>query len=189
MLLYVHPIAETICKLYFELAPICNEYINDYISFGINEIYQSYPLTLSKYSNIRKDSNFREIRIISEAINEYDINHRKESNEIYKIKDLLPNNERTTIIKKIKIEQGQKISKFSEEKSILSFVSKVHLKYGKRIGFTTRSANNTLEYSSHAPLTISNEFEFSKKYLIDPVKYCFDRIDALREVTEDETDN
>ena len=63
-----------------------------------------------------------------------------------------------------------------------------HLKYGKRMGFITHFGENS-EYSSQAPAALTYEYEISKRYFIDPVRYTIDRINALNEVTEYETNN
>ena len=189
LLQYVSPIGDKVCRLYFDLAPFRLNDLEKYIQWGINELYSSFPITLTKIANERQDSNNNEIKSVSDAIIEHDKNKHLDRDAFYKVKDFQPSNEREKTIRKVLAEQNQKIKKLSEEKSIFAMLCKTaHLKYGKRMGFITYFGNNS-EYSSRTPVALTYECEPSKKYLIDPVRYTIDRISALNEVTEDEADN
>ena len=189
LLQYVSPIGDKVCKLYFDLAPLCSVEIEKYVAFGVDELYLSYPQTLSKISSECQNSDNGEIRMISNAIIEHDKKKCLEREKFYKIKDFRPSSTREKIFRKVLIEHTQRIQKQSEEKSIfLSLISKVHLKYGKRMGFITRFGDSS-EYSSREPAAMMHEYEWPKKYLIDPVRYSINRINSLNEVAGDETDN
>ena len=189
LLQYVFPIGDTVCKLYFELAPFCLNDAEKYINWGIVELYSSFPLTLTKIANEQQGSKTVAIKSVSDAIIEHDKNKRLDRDVFYKVKDFEPGNEREKTIRKVLIEQNQKIKKLGEGKSVFALFCKTsHLKYGKRMGFITRFGDS-VEYSSRAPVAFTYECEPPKKYLIDPVGYTIDRITALNEVTEDEANN
>ena len=190
LLQYTKPIGEKICTLYLDLAPFCSACIDNYISFGLDELYESYPTTLSNQSARHLQSDSYEIKTVSNAIIEYNTKQQLDHDEAYKIKDFLPSNERQRIIRKIQAEQNQKIKKLRDEKSsFLSLFSTVYLKYGNKMGFITRRGTNATEYSSQIPVKIEYEYELPKKYLIDPVGYYADRKKVLSEVIKDEVDN
>ena len=189
LLQYVSPIGDNVCRLYFDLAPFCLNELKKYIHWGINELYSSFPLTLTKIANERQNSNNNEIKFVSDAIIEHDKNKHLDRDAFYKVKDFQPSNEREKTIRKVLVEQNQRIKKLSEEKSIFAKLFRTsHLKYGKRMGFITHFGDSS-EYSSQTPAALTYECELPKKYLIDPVRYTIDRINALNEVTEDEADN
>lgn len=189
LLQYVFPIGDNVCKLYFDLAPFFSKDIEKYINWGIDELYSSFPLTLTKIANERKASENNAIKSVSNAIIEHDKDKHLEGEAFYKVKDFQPSNERERTIRKVLIEQNQRIKKLSEEKSVFARLFKTaHLKYGKRMGFITHFGENS-EYSSRTPAALTYECEISKRYSIDPVRYTIDRIRALNEVTEDEADN
>ena len=189
LLQYVFPIGDKACKLYFDLAPFCSKDTEKYLSWGVDVLYSSFPLTLTKVANEQQSSENSTRKSVSDAIIEHDKNKRLEGEAFYEVKDFLPSDERKKIIKKVLVEQNQKIKKLSEEKSIFALLCKTaHLKYGKRMGFITYFGNNS-EYSSRTPVALTYECEPSKKYLIDPVRYTIDRLTVLNEVTENETDN
>lgn len=189
LLQYVFPIGDNVCKLYFDIAPFFSKDIEKYINWGIDELYSSFPLTFTKIANERKDSENNAIKSVSDAIIEHDKNKHLDREAFYKVKDFQPSNEREKTIRKVLIEQNQRIKKLSEEKSVFAMLFKTaHLKYGKRMGFITHFGENS-EYSSRTPAALTYECEISKRYLIDPVRYTIDRIKALNEVTEDEADN
>lgn len=189
LLQYAFPIGDNVCKLYFDLAPFFSKDIEKFIKWGIDELYSSFPLTFAKIANERKASENNAIKFVSNAIIEHDKDKHLEREAFYKVKDFQPSNEREKTIRKVLIEQNQRIKKLSEEKSVFGMLFKTaHLKYGKRMGFITHFGENS-EYSSRTPAALTYECEISKRYLIDPVRYTIDRIKALNEVTEDETDN
>lgn len=189
LLQYAFPIGDNVCKLYFDLAPFFSKDIEKFINWGIDELYSSFPLTFAKIANERKASENNAIKSVSNAIIEHDKEKHLEREAFYKVKDFQPSNEREKTIRKVLIEQNQRIKKLSEEKSVFGMLFKTaHLKYGKRMGFITHFGENS-EYSSRIPAALTYECEISKRYLIDPVRYTIDRIKALNEVTEDETDN
>ena len=189
LLQYVFPIGDKVCKLYFELAPLRLNDMKEYINWGIDELYSSFPLTLTKVANEQQCFENSVKKSVSDAIIEHDKNMRLEREAFYEVKDFLPSNERKKIIRKVLVEQNHRINKLSEEKSVFARLVKTsHLKYGKRMGFITHFGDNS-EYSSRTPIAVTYECEPSKKYLIDPVGYTIDRITALNEVTEDETNN
>ena len=189
LLQYVFPTGDNVCKLYFDLAPFFSTDIENYINWGIDELYSSFPLTFTKIANERKALENNPIKTVSDVIIEHDKNKQLEGEAFYGVKDFLPSNERKKIIRKVLVEQNQRIKKLSEEKSVFAMLFKTaHLKYGKRMGFITHFGENS-EYSSRTPAALTYECEMSKRYLIDPVRYTIDRIKALNEVTEDEADN
>lgn len=189
LLQYAFPIGDNVCKLYFDLAPFFSKDIEKFINWGIDELYSSFPLTFAKIANERKASENNAIKFVSNAIIEHDKEKHLEREAFYKVKDFQPSNEREKTIRKVLIEQNQRIKKLSEEKSVFAMLFRTaHLKYGKRMGFITHFGENS-EYSSRTPVALTYECEISKRYLIDPVRYTIDRIKALNEVTEDEADN
>ena len=189
LLQYVFPIGDNVCKLYFDLAPFFSKDIEKYINWGIDELYSSFPLTLAKIANERQGSQNNAINAVSDAIIAHDKEKHLELEAFYKIKDFQPSNEREKTIRKVLIEQNQRIKKLSEGKLVFVRLFKTaHLKYGKRMGFITHFGENS-EYSSRTPATLTYECEISRRHLIDPVRYTIDRIIALKEVTKDETNN
>lgn len=176
-----------ICKLAFQLMEFSIEPLDEYIEFCIKEVFYNYPINMSKIAETYLTSKLKDQVLLSNRIIELNKTRTEDHENAFEIKDLRPSIEHKLIWLKARQKRQNEISKESEARSFFAdLFSKVHMKYGSKIGYIRTGIDNEREYVISSPATIEYTMEMPNLYISNPVEYQSKRMKFLDEVAQNE---
>lgn len=153
-----------VCQFAFMVYKILPKDKELFIEFYLKEIYKNYPKTSYEIAKNKNISNK-----LAKTIIEHHNKKIIENETIYNIPDLSPSTKRIYEYNVSMYKRNQTIKKEAEKKSLVSFVSKQTMKYGKKHSYIRENENEDLNYIVSEYNEFSNELELPIIFFRDPL--------------------